>query len=101
MQKVFSEKRSAAFVCTLDILHLIIDIQHFWHDFLGSTKNLSMISSQKNLFLGEETIVKNFFHYKDPFLQWGVSMDVNVLHGTIDANKEPVFKRVACFVRTN
>ncbi len=85
MQTVSSENRSAAFVCTLDILHLIIDIQHFWHDFLGPTNNLSMISSQKK-------------HGEEPFLQWEVSMDVNVLHGT---NKEPVFKSVACFVLTN
>ncbi len=76
MQTVSSENRSAAFVCTLDILHLIIDIKHFWHDFLGPTYNLSMISSQKN-------------YCKQPFLQWEVSMDVNVLHGT---NKEPVLR---------
>ncbi len=54
-------------------------------------KEPSMNSSLKNHFF---LVWRAFFHYKEPFVQWKVKWMLKVLHGTIDANKEPLFLRV-------
>lgn len=42
---------------------------------------------------GISIIQRIFFHFKEHFMEWKDSMDVKVLHGTINSNKEPlVFK---------
>lgn len=39
-----------------------------------------------------------FFHYKEPFVELKVSWMLEVVHGTIDGNKEECVTQSHCFV---